>query len=136
MRRRMMKSKIHRATVTDANLHYVGSITIDPLLLDAADILEYEQVAIVDIDNGNRFETYTILGEPGSGDMCLNGAAARLAHPGDKIIVISYADYEDAELNDYEPTIVHVDERNRAITVGKGQAPGVYVDPQPGPVVA
>jgi aspartate 1-decarboxylase len=136
MRRRMMKSKIHRATVTDANLHYVGSITIDPLLLDAADILEYEQVAIVDIDNGNRFETYTILGEPGSGDMCLNGAAARLVHPGDKIIVISYADYEAAELNDYEPTVVHVDDRNRAITVGKGQAPGVYVDPEPAPVVA
>jgi aspartate 1-decarboxylase len=136
MRRRMMKSKIHRATVTDANLHYVGSITIDPLLLDAADILEYEQVAIVDIDNGNRFETYTILGEPGSGDMCLNGAAARLVHPGDKIIVISYADYDNAELKDYEPTVVHVDDRNRAIAVGKGQAPGVYVDPEPAPVVA
>jgi aspartate 1-decarboxylase len=136
MRRRMMKSKIHRATVTDANLHYVGSITIDPLLLEAADILEYEQVAIVDIDNGNRFETYTILGEPGSGDMCLNGAAARLVHPGDKIIVISYADYEDAELKEYEPTVVHVDDRNRAITVGKGQAPGLYVEPEPAPVVA
>ena len=129
MRRRMMKSKIHRATVTDANLHYVGSITVDPLLLEAANILEYEQVAIVDIDNGNRFETYTILGEPGSGDMCLNGAAARLVHPGDKIIIITYADYEDAELEDYEPTVVHVDERNRAITVGFGQAPGVYEDP-------
>ena len=136
MRRRMMKSKIHRATVTDANLHYVGSITVDPLLLEAANILEYEQVAIVDIDNGNRFETYTILGEPGSGDMCLNGAAARLVHPGDKIIVITYADYEDAELNDYEPTVVHVDDRNRAISVGSGQAPGVYVDPEPAPVVA
>ena len=136
MRRRMMKSKIHRATVTDANLHYVGSITIDPLLLEAADILEYEQVAIVDIDNGNRFETYTILGEPGSGDMCLNGAAARLVHPGDKIIVISYADYEDAELKEYEPTVVHVDDRNRAISVGKGQAPGLYAHPEPAPVVA
>ena len=129
MRRRMMKSKIHRATVTDANLHYVGSITVDPLLLEAADILEYEQVAVVDIDNGSRFETYTILGEPGSGDMCLNGAAARLVHPGDKIIVITYAEYEDAELEDYQPTVVHVDERNRAITVGLGQAPGVYEDP-------
>ena len=136
MRRRMMKSKIHRATVTDANLHYVGSITVDPLLLEAANILEYEQVAIVDIDNGNRFETYTILGEPGSGDMCLNGAAARLVHPGDKIIVITYADYEDADLEGYEPTVVHVDERNRAITVGTGQAPGVYADPEPAPVVA
>ena len=136
MRRRMMKSKIHRATVTDANLHYVGSITIDPLLLEAANILEYEQVAIVDIDNGNRFETYTILGEPGSGDMCLNGAAARLVHPGDKIIVISYADYEDAELKEYEPTVVHVDDRNRAISVGKRQAPGLYADPEPARVVA
>ena len=136
MRRRMMKSKIHRATVTDANLHYVGSITVDPLLLEAANILEYEQVAIVDIDNGNRFETYTILGEPGSGDMCLNGAAARLVHPGDKIIVITYADYEDADLEGYQPTVVHVDDRNRAITVGLGQAPGVYGDPEPAPVIA
>ena len=115
MRRRMMKSKIHRATVTDANLHYVGSITVDPLLLEAADILEYEQVAVVDIDNGSRFETYTILGEPGSGDMCLNGAAARLVHPGDKIIVITYADYEDAELEGFQPIVVHVDEDNRSL---------------------
>src|SRR5438067_10272295 len=116
MRRRMMQSKIHRATVNDANLHYVGSITIDPLLLEAANILEYEQVGIVDIDNGNRFETYTILGEPGSGYMCLNGAAARLVHPGDKIIVITYADYEDAELDGFAPRVVHVDGRNRSTT--------------------
>src|SRR3954471_803150 len=136
MRRRMMKSKIHRATVTDANLNYVGSITIDPLLMAEADILEHEQVAVVDIDNGNRFETYVINGEPGSGAMCLNGAAARLVHPGDKIIVITYADYEDAELEGYEPTVVHVDDRNRAITVGSGQAPGVYAAPEPAPVVA
>ena len=111
MRRRMMKSKIHRAVVSDANLHYVGSITIDRELLDAANILEYEQVVIVDIDNGARFETYVIPGGPG--DMCLNGAAARLVQPGDKIIVISYADYEDAELEGFEPRIVHVDELNR-----------------------
>src|SRR5436305_13371845 len=97
MRRRMMKSKIHRATVTDANLHYVGSITVDPLLLEAANILEYEQVAIVDIDNGNSIETYTILGERGSGEMCLNGEEARLVHPGDKIILITYDDDENAE---------------------------------------
>ena len=84
MRRRMLKSKIHRAVVTDANLHYVGSITIDPELLAAADILEHEQVAVVDIDNGARFETYAIAGRPGSGDMCLNGAAARLVSPGDR----------------------------------------------------
>jgi aspartate 1-decarboxylase len=115
MRRRMLKSKIHRATVTDANLHYVGSITIDPELLEAADILAYEQVAVVDIDNGARFETYTINGRPGSGDMCLNGAAARLVQPGDRIIVISYADYEPADLEDHQPRIVHVDTANRPI---------------------
>ena len=116
MRRRMMKSKIHRMTVTDANLNYVGSITLDPELLDLADIREWEQVAVVDIDNGARFETYVILGEPGKGDCCLNGAAARLVQPGDKVIVITYADYDDAELEDYGPTIVHVDGSNRPIS--------------------
>ena len=116
MRRRMMKSKIHRLTVTDANLNYVGSITLDPDLLDRADIREWEQVAVVDIDNGNRFVTYVILGEPGAGDCCLNGAAARLVHPGDKVIIITYADYDDAELDGYEPTIVHVDADNTAIS--------------------
>lgn len=115
MRRRMLKSKIHRAVVTDANLHYVGSITIDPDLLEAADILEHEQVAVVDIDNGARFETYTIAGRPGSGDMCLNGAAARLVSPGDRIIVISYADYDQDELEHHEPVVVHVDAANRRI---------------------
>jgi aspartate 1-decarboxylase len=102
--------------VTDANLNYVGSITLDPELLDLADIREWEQVVIVDIDNGARFETYAILGEPGSGDCCLNGAAARLVQPGDKIIVITYGDYEDAELEAYQPTVVHVDDMNRSIT--------------------
>src|SRR3712207_5874419 len=117
MRRRMMKSKIHRATVTDANLNYVGSITIDTDLMAAADLLEWEQVAIVDIDNGNRFETYVIPGEAGSGAMCLNGAAARLVHPGDRIIVISYADYDQSELEDgFTPSVVHVDRTNRIIT--------------------
>src|SRR4029453_12851889 len=99
----MLKSKIHRAVVTDANLHYVGSITIDPELLAAADILEHEQVAVVDIDNGARFETYALAGRPGSGDMCLNGAAARLVSPGDRVIVISYADYEASALGHHEP---------------------------------
>ena len=117
MRRRMLKSKIHRAVVTDANLHYVGSITIDPELLAAADILEHEQVAVVDIDNGARFETYAIAGRPGSGDMCLNGAAARLVSPGDRVIVISYADYEASELEHHEPAVVHVDTANRRIDV-------------------
>jgi aspartate 1-decarboxylase len=115
MRRRMMKSKIHRATVTDANLNYVGSITIDPRLLEAADIMEWEQVCVVDIDNGARFETYAIPGVPGSGDMCLNGAAARLVHPGDKIIVITYADYDAEELAAFAPLVVHVDGANRIV---------------------
>ncbi len=115
MRRRMMKSKIHRATVTDANLHYVGSITVDRDLMDRADLLEYEQVAVVDVDNGARLETYVIEGERGSGAICLNGAAARLVSPGDRVIIISYAEYEDAELEDYVPTVVHVDRSNSPI---------------------
>ncbi len=108
MQRTMLKSKIHRATVTGSDLHYVGSITIDPELLGAADILEHEQVHVVDVDNGARFETYTIAGEPGSGTMQINGAAARLVHTGDTIIVISYAQYDAAELDRYEPRVVHV----------------------------
>jgi len=135
MRRRMLKSKIHRATVTDANLHYVGSITVDPELLAAADVLEHEQVAVVDIDNGARFETYTIAGRPGSGDMCLNGAAARLVQPGDRIILISYAEYDEAELESYTPRIVHVDSANRQIDdataellASAQQAPHRYVE--------
>jgi aspartate 1-decarboxylase len=110
MRRRMMKSKIHRATVTDANLDYVGSISLDPELMRLADILEFEQVTVLDVDNGARFETYAIVGGPGQ--VCLNGAAARLVHRGDKVIVITYADYDEAELADYGPTIVHVDAEN------------------------
>jgi aspartate 1-decarboxylase len=121
MRRRMMKSKIHRMTVTDANVGYVGSITLDPELLALADIREWEQVSVVDVDNGARFETYVILGEPGSGDCCLNGAAARLVQPGDKVIVITYADYEEAELEGYAPTVVHVDARNRPITLDEAR---------------
>ena len=118
MQRVMLKSKIHRATVTDCDLHYVGSITIDPDLLQAADILEHEQVHVVDINNGARFETYTIAGERGSGAMCINGAAARLVHRGDTIIVISYGSYDQAELERYEPRVVHVQaQTNRIITI-------------------
>ncbi len=113
MRRRMMKSKIHRATVTDANLNYVGSVSIDTELMALADVLPYEQVAVLDIDNGARFETYAIEGEPGQ--ICLNGAAARLVAPGDKVIIITYAEYEQAELESYAPRVVHVDGRNRVI---------------------
>src|SRR4051812_16167481 len=105
----MLKSKIHRATVTDCDLHYVGSITIDRDLLAAADMLEHEQVHVVDIDNGARFETYTLAGEAGSGEVCLNGAAARLVQRGDRIIVISYAHYEREELESYTPRVVHVE---------------------------
>jgi aspartate 1-decarboxylase len=117
MNRTMLKSKIHRATVTAADLHYVGSLTIDPDLLEAADILENEQVHVVNIDNGARFETYTIAGRRGSGEMQVNGAAARLAHQGDTIIVISYAQYSDAELAAHEPRVVHVDLDNRVVSV-------------------
>ena len=113
MLRSMCKSKIHRATVTDANLNYVGSITIDADLIAAADLMEYEQVHVVNVNNGARFETYVIAGEPGSGVICLNGAAARLAHAGDKVIIISYAQYTEAELQEYRPVFIFVDEANR-----------------------
>ena len=117
MQRTMLKSKIHRATVTDCDLHYVGSITIDPELLEAADIREFEQVAVVDVDNGARFETYTIAGEPGSGDMKVNGAAARLVHRGDTIIVISYAAYDPDDLEHYRPRVVHVGVDNQILDI-------------------
>ncbi|TVR23878.1 MAG: aspartate 1-decarboxylase [Nitriliruptor sp.] len=113
MRRTLMKSKIHRARVTAADLHYVGSITIDQDLMVAADLLPNEKVQVVDIDNGARLETYVIPGAPGSGDMCLNGAAARLVQPGDLVIVVSYAEFEDAEAREFEPTVVMVDDQNR-----------------------
>ncbi|HEY5172963.1 MAG TPA: aspartate 1-decarboxylase [Acidimicrobiia bacterium] len=113
MRRTMMKSKLHRATVTGAHLDYVGSVTLDRTLMELADIREFEQVAVLDIDNGARFETYAMEGGPG--DVILNGAAARLVQPGDRVIVITYAVYEEAELASYAPRIVHVDEANRPI---------------------
>ena len=113
MNRTMMKSKVHRATITGANLEYVGSITLDRTLMELADIREFEQVAVLDIDNGARFETYAMEGGPG--DVILNGAAARLVQPGDRVIVITYAAYDEAELASYAPRIVHVDEANRPI---------------------
>lgn len=113
MLRTMCKSKIHRATVTAADLNYIGSITIDPVLMEAADLREFEQVHVVNVNNGARFETYVIPGMPGAGEICLNGAAARLAHPGDKVIVISYAQYDEAEMEAYRPTFIFVDEANR-----------------------
>jgi aspartate 1-decarboxylase len=117
MNRTMLKSKIHRATVTGADLHYVGSITVDADLLEAADIREHEQVHVVDVDNGARFETYTIAGARGSGEIKVNGAAARLVHSGDTVIVISYASYDESELESYEPRVVHVNADNAIVTV-------------------
>jgi aspartate 1-decarboxylase len=109
----MMKSKIHRATVTDAHLHYVGSITLDERLMELADIAEFEQVHVLDIDNGNRLTTYAISGR--SGEVCLNGAAAHLVSPGDRIIILSYGECDDAELAGFEPRVVHVDSENRPV---------------------
>ncbi len=117
MNRTMLKSKIHRARITDSDLHYVGSITVDADLLDAADILEHELVHVLDVDNGARFETYTIAGARGSGEMKVNGAAARLVHTGDTIIVVSYASYDERELEAYEPKVVHVNADNQIVTV-------------------
>ena len=109
----MLKGKIHRATVTQAELNYVGSITVDEEMLEAAGILEYEKVQIVDVDNGSRFETYTICGERGSGMICLNGAAARCVSVGDKIIIMAYANLDAEEAKNHKPSVVFVDERNR-----------------------
>ncbi|MGF6824332.1 aspartate 1-decarboxylase [Microbacterium sp. ZKA21] len=117
MRRTMLKSKIHRATITGSDLNYVGSITIDPDLLEAADILPHEQVHVVDVNNGARFVTYTLVGERGSGVVQVNGAAARLVHTGDTIIVISYAEYSRKDLASYEPVVVHVDRSNTIVRV-------------------
>lgn len=125
MFRRMMKSKIHRAVVTDAHLDYVGSISLDPDLMRLADILVGEQVHVLDVDNGARLETYAIEGH--ARQVCLNGAAARLVHPGDKVIIISYADMDEAELLTYSPLVVHVDESNRAVS---GSASGRLADGQ------
>jgi aspartate 1-decarboxylase len=114
----MFKSKIHRATVTQADLHYVGSVTIDADLLDAADLLPGELVNIVDITNGARLETYVIEGERGSGVVGINGAAAHLVHPGDLVIIISYAQVSDAEARALKPAVVHVDRDNRIVALG------------------
>lgn len=125
----MLKGKIHRASVVQAELNYVGSITVDQELLDAAGILEYEKVQIVDIDNGSRFETYTIAGEAGSGMICLNGAAARCVSVGDKIIIMSYARMTPEEVrNDYHPNVVFVDENNKIARVTTYEKHGLLKD--------
>ena len=119
MMRNMMKSKIHRATVTQADLHDVGSVTIDADLMEAADLLEGEQVAIVDVTNGARLETYAIPGPRGSGVIGINGAAARLVHEGDLVIIISYGMFDDAQARALKPRVLHVDEKNRVLKTGE-----------------
>ncbi|HEY0698722.1 MAG TPA: aspartate 1-decarboxylase [Micromonospora sp.] len=139
MLRTMMTSKIHRATVTQADLHYVGSVTVDEDLLDAADLIPGEQVAIVDVTNGARLETYVIPGERGSGVIGINGAAAHLVHPGDLVILISYAQLDDATARSYQPRVVHVDATNRVIELDSdpaGVVPGMAGDPVRGDLVA
>ena len=118
MLRTMFKSKVHRATVTEADLHYVGSVTVDATLMSAADLLPGELVHIVDITNGARLETYVIEGEPGSGVIGINGAAAHLVHPGDLVILMSYAQVDDAEARSLQPRVVHVDGANRIVGLG------------------
>ena len=127
MLRIMMKSKIHRATVTQADLHYVGSVTLDAALMEAADMLEGEKVAIVDITNGARIETYVIPGPRGTGVIGINGAAAHLIHPDDLVIIMSYGMFTDAEARALDPTVVHVDEANRVVKIGNDAA-----EPVPG----
>lgn len=121
---RMLKGKIHRAVVTQAELNYVGSITVDTELLEAAGILEYEMVQIVDVENGNRFETYTIAGEAGSGMICLNGAAARQVQIGDHIIIMAYADMTPEEAKTHRPYVVFTDEKNRAAKISRYEKHG------------
>ena len=121
----MLKGKIHRAVVRQAELNYVGSITVDPELMEAAGILEYEYVQIVDVENGNRFETYTIAGEPGSGMICLNGAAARQVAVGDHVIIMSYAQMTPEEAKEHRPHVVFVDDKNRISQVSRYEKHGV-----------
>lgn len=120
----MLKGKIHRAVVTQAELNYVGSITVDTKLMDAAGILEYEKVQIVDVENGNRFETYTIAGEPGSGMICLNGAAARQVQVGDHIIIMAYCDVTPQEAKEHRPHVVFVDEKNDIVRYARYEKHG------------
>jgi aspartate 1-decarboxylase len=117
MRRIMCKSKIHRAKITEANLYYEGSLTVDSDLLDAADILPYERVQVVNVNNGERFETYTIPGKRRSGTICLNGAAARLGHVGDEIIIITYATFTEEELKNFKPNVVLLDKENKIVDI-------------------
>jgi aspartate 1-decarboxylase len=122
MQRHMLKSKIHRATVTDSNLHYAGSITIDPELMREADLLPHELVHVLDVENGSRFETYVIEGSEGTREVCVNGAAARLVHPGDRVIVVSYGVFSEPEIERHSPRVVHVDHDNHVLRVDSDPA--------------
>lgn len=124
----MLKSKIHRATVTQADLNYVGSVTIDTKLLEASGIYEYEKVQIVDIDNGNRFETYTIAGEAGSGIICLNGAAAKCVNVGDKVIIMAYCNLDNNEVKEHKPNVVFVDDNNNIVRIANYERHGLLID--------
>lgn len=126
MKRNMFKSKIHRATVTHADLHYEGSVTIDADLLEAANILPHEHVYIWNITRGSRIETYTLEGPRGSGLICINGAAAHLNEPGDLVIITSFAAYDEAELKTYEPTVVLVDDENKIVSEKYEETPGPF----------
>lgn len=124
----LLKAKIHRAVVTQADLNYVGSVTIDTHLLEESGIMEYEKVQIVDIDNGNRFETYTIAGEEGSGIICLNGAAAKCVNVGDKVIIMAYANMTPEEAKDHKPTVLFVDEKNTIVRKANYEKHGLLTD--------
>ena len=124
--RTMLRGKIHRATVTEANINYEGSITLDPTLMEAAGILEFEQVHVLDIDNGARLVTYAIPGEPDSGVVCLNGAAARLVNPGDLVIILAYEQLTNEEALDHKPSLVYVDENNRIVRTAHEIPVGVH----------
>ena len=127
--RTMLKSKIHRATVTDANLHYEGSVTVDPVLMEAADLLPFEQVHLLDIDNGARLQTYVIKGERGSQEVCVNGAAAHLIHRGDTLIIVSYEMLSEDEAKRHEPKLVYVDESNEIVRTGHAiETPALVTD--------
>lgn len=124
----LLKAKIHRAVVTQADLNYVGSVTIDTTLLEESGIMEYEKVQIVDIDNGNRFETYTIAGEKGSGIICLNGAAAKCVNVGDKVIIMAYADMTPEEAQQHKPTVLFVNEKNEIVRKANYEKHGLLCD--------
>lgn len=130
MQRTLLKSKIHRATVTDGNLDYQGSVTVDPLLMEAADLLRFERVEIYNVTNGERFATYAIPGTPGQGEIVLNGAAAHKARKGDIVILATYAVYENEEIRDHKPSLVFVDEKNRRIATAPSPVPAASYEEQ------